>query len=54
MNIYDIFQKLNIEYVELEHKAVYTVEEAKNEAISKKLNGIECKNLFVKSKSKYY
>lgn len=54
MNIYDIFQKLNIEYAELEHKAVYTVEEAKNEAISKKLNGIECKNLFVKSKSKYY
>lgn len=54
MEIYDILNKLNIKYEELEHKAVYTIEEALKENIPGRINGIECKNLFVKSKNKYY
>lgn len=54
MNVYDILKELNIEYEEIEHKAVYTVEEAMQEDIPSKIEGIECKNLFVKSKTKYY
>lgn len=54
MNIYDVFHKLNIDYTEIEHKAVFTVEEAIEEDIPNKIEGIECKNLFVKSKQHYY
>jgi len=54
MNIYDILRELNIRYEEIEHKAVYTVEEAMQEDIPSKIEGIECKNLFVKSKTRYY
>ena len=54
MNIYDILRELNIRYEEIEHKAVYTIEEAMQEDIPSKIEGIECKNLFVKSKTKYY
>lgn len=54
MQVYKLLNKLNIEYIELEHKAVYTIEEALKENIPSKIEGIECKNLFVKSKSNYY
>ena len=54
MNIYDILRELNIRYEEIEHKAVYTIEEAMQEDIPSKIEGIECKNLFVKSKTRYY
>ena len=54
MNIYDILRELNIRYEEIEHKAVYTVGEAMQEDIPSKIEGIECKNLFVKSKTRYY
>lgn len=54
MDIYNIFTKLNINYDQIEHKAVYTIEEALKEDITSKINGIECKNLFVKSKHNNY
>lgn len=52
MNIYEVLNKLNISYQEQTHKAVYTVEEAKNEHIT--LNGTGCKNLFLKDKAHSY
>ena len=52
--VYDVLKILNIEYEEIEHKAVYTIEEALEENIPSKINGIECKNLFVKNKNRYY
>ena len=54
MEIYNILNELNINYEELEHKAVYTIEEALKENIPERINGTECKNLFVKSKNGYY
>lgn len=54
MNIYTILEELNIKYVEIEHKAVFTVEEALKENIPNKIEGIECKNLFVTGKKKFY
>lgn len=54
MDIYDILNKLNISYEEITHKAIYTVEDANKENISSKIEGLECKNLFLKSKEKYY
>lgn len=54
MNIYDYLNKLNIEYKELEHNAVYTIEEAIKEDIPNRIGGTECKNLFVKNKNNYY
>ena len=54
MDIYTILNKLNINYEEVNHKSVCTVQEAINLGISKMITGIECKNLFVKSKNNYY
>lgn len=54
MNVYELLEKLNIEYREVEHKAVYTIEEALQENIPGRIKGIECKNLFVKGKKKFY
>ena len=54
MEIYNVLDKLNIKYEELTHKAVYTIEEALEENIPDRIEGIECKNLFVKSKTSYY
>ena len=54
MDIYTILNKLNINYEEVNHKSVCTVQEAINLGISKIITGIECKNLFVKSKNNYY
>lgn len=54
MSIYDILNNLNIAYEEITHEAVYTIEEAIKENIPARINGIECKNLFVKNKDRYY
>ena len=54
MDIYNILEELNIKYEEIEHKPVFTIEEALEEKIPDKINGIECKNLFVKNKDNYY
>ena len=45
MNIYDIFKELHIEYKEIEHPAVFTVEEAK--LVDRDLGGIGCKILLL-------
>lgn len=47
-DIYSILNNLNIQYEEIEHNAVYTVEEAKY--ISNNIEGIGCKNLFLTDK----
>ena len=52
MNLYDIFDKLNISYDEIEHEAVYTVEEANK--IESMIDGIGCKNLFLTDKKGCY
>ena len=54
MDIYQLLEKLNIDYEEITHKAVHTIKEAEEENIANKIEGIACKNLFVKSKEKYY
>lgn len=48
MNLYDILEKLDIAYSEVEHAAAYTVNDMKNITIS--IEGIGCKNLFLKDK----
>lgn len=52
MNLYEILDNLKIEYEEIEHPAVYTVKEA--QMIERQLDGVGCKNLFLKYKDKYY
>ena len=54
MNIYNILHDLDITYEEVEHKAIFTIEEALQEKIYERINGVECKNLFVKNKKHYY
>ncbi len=51
-DLYDLLKKLNISYEEVEHEAVYTIEEADQLQIS--LKGVECKNLFLKDKHHFY
>lgn len=51
-DLYEVLEKLNIAYEKLEHEAVYTVEEAKK--IEGQLQGMGCKNLFLKDKKKNY
>lgn len=51
-DIYYILNKLNIQYKEIEHNAVYTVEEAKY--ISNNIEGTGCKNLFITNKKGKY
>lgn len=48
MNLYDILDKLDIAYSEVEHAAAYTVNDMKNITID--IEGIGCKNLFLKDK----
>lgn len=52
MNIYDVFKKLDINYKEVSHKAVFTVEEAK--FIKESIEGVGCKNLFLTDKKNHY
>lgn len=54
MNVYDVLKKLDILYEEITHPKVHTIEEAERENIASKINGVECKNLFVKNKNHYY
>lgn len=52
MIIEDKLKELKIDYVIVEHDAVYTVEEAKQK--TPYIEGILCKNLFLKGKKKGY
>ncbi len=52
MNLYEILDKLEITYDEIEHEAVYTIEEAQK--IESKIDGIGSKNLFLKDKNNNY
>lgn len=54
MELYETLKKLNIDYEEIEHNAVFTIEEALKENIPSRIKGIECKNLFCKNKDLYY
>lgn len=51
-DIYEVLKNLNIQYEEISHELVYTVEEAKK--ISENINGVGCKALFLKRKDDYY
>ena len=51
-DILEVLDNLGIEYEKLEHKAVFTVDEAKT--IEGQLSGTGCKNLFLKDKKKNY
>ena len=50
MTLYDIFEQLQIEYEEVSHPAVYTVEQA--HALGRLLEGMDCKNLFLRDGKK--
>ncbi len=52
MNIYHILNELNINYEEIEHKSVYTVEEANS--LKDRIKGTGCKNLFFTDKKNNY
>lgn len=52
MNLYELLKKLNIDYKEVEHKKVMTVEEAKH--IETMIEGIGSKNLFLTNKKGKY
>lgn len=52
MDIYDILKELNIDYDEIQHEAVFTVDEAK--IINNRIIGIGCKNLFLTDKKGRY
>ncbi|MEJ8554158.1 prolyl-tRNA synthetase associated domain-containing protein [Tepidibacter sp. Z1-5] len=46
--VYDILDKLNIEYEKYTHIPVYTIEEANN--LNLNIKGANCKNLFVRDR----
>lgn len=50
--VIEVLKKLNIEYEIIEHAPVYTVEEAEN--IENMIDGVGCKNLFLKDKNNTY
>lgn len=52
IHLYKLLDELNIKYEEMEHKAVFTVEEVKQ--IKEKINGTGCKNLFLTDKKGNY
>lgn len=52
MVLFDILNKLNIQYDLVEHKAVFNCEQAQE--IKKLIDGIGCKNLFVTDKHSFY
>lgn len=45
MNLYELLKRLNINYDEIEHQAVFTVEDVKK--VEYQIEGIGCKNLFL-------
>lgn len=44
--VYDVLNKLDIEYVRYEHKPIYTVEES--QGLGMNISGQQCKNLFLR------
>ena len=48
MNLYDVLERLNIKYEQIEHEAVYTMEDIQN--LNMNIEGESCKNLFLKNK----
>lgn len=52
MNLYEVLKSLNISYDEIEHEAVFTVNEANS--LKEKIEGIGCKNLFLTDKKGNY
>ncbi len=52
MNIYELLNKLEISYQEVNHPKAYTVKEIQN--LHLKIKGIGCKNLFLKDKNSTY
>lgn len=53
MDLYEILNTLNIKYKEVKHEAAYTVSDM--DKININLDGIGCKNLFLKNKdNKFY
>lgn len=50
MDLYAILGKLHIQYEEVSHPAVYTVEQA--HALGRLLEGLDCKNLFLRDGKK--
>lgn len=52
MDLYEVLDKLNIQYSEIEHEKVYTVQQAQN--IKLMIDGIGCKNLFLTDKKGKY
>ena len=52
MDLYDVFKKLNIKFKEIEHEAVFTIEQA--QGIKNKIDGLGCKNLFLTDKNGKY
>lgn len=54
VKVYKILDELNIKYERVDHKPVFTSEEA-NECVAGLLeDGIRCKNLFLKDSKNYY
>lgn len=52
MNLYDILKKLDIEFEEIEHEPVFTIEQA--QTIKNRIKGTGCKNLFLTDKRGNY
>lgn len=52
MDLYDIFEQLNIDFQEIEHEPVFTVEQAQE--MKNKIDGTGCKNLFLTDKKGKY
>lgn len=52
MDLYDILNKLCIDYKEIEHEPVFTIEQA--QFIKNNIDGIGCKNLFLTNKKGNY
>ena len=52
MNIYELLNKLEISYQEVNHPKAYTVKEIQN--LHLKIKGTGCKNLFLKDKNSIY
>lgn len=50
MDLYGILNKLHIQYEEVSHPVVYTVEQA--HALGRLLEGMDCKNLFLRDGKK--
>lgn len=54
MNIYEVLDNLNIEFEEVKHVPLYTIEDALRLDITSIIDGVECKNLFLKGNNGYY